>query len=175
VKNWKDYHNYRKYENTDGSYTFVIYIDGEAIEVNEEIYTEYAQISRKMKYMELDLKRDRVKQDANRKTVKDSAGLPIVLPEREMSLDRLIDDLWEFPSNDPSLEEIVCTPAESEEAELHRCITLLSVDEQALIKALFFEGKTERQYAEIIGISKTALHARKKKVLLKIKNFLLTS
>jgi len=53
--------------------------------------------------------------------------------------------------------------------ELRRSITMLEDDERLLVYALFFEGLTERQYAEKIGISKTALHARKIKVLNKIK------
>jgi len=168
MKNWQKDRNYRKFENADGSFTFVVTVDGEDVEVSEKVYRECAKTERKMEYMELDLKRDRVLQDADGKAVMGDDGLPVVLPEREVSLDKLIGEDWDFPSAEPSPEDIVTDAIQIE--ELFRCLDLLEPDERALIDALFFRGETERVYAETLGISKTALHARKNKVLAKIKN-----
>jgi DNA-directed RNA polymerase specialized sigma24 family protein len=121
--------------------------------------------------IERGLKRNRVKQDEKGRTVRDKNGLPILLPEREVSLEKLIDEGWDYPTLEPSPEDSMLSVMFSEVAELHRCIALLNDDEQALIIALFFDGKTEREYAGFIGISKTALHARKVKAINKIKSF----
>jgi DNA-directed RNA polymerase specialized sigma subunit len=89
-----------------------------------------------------------------------------------VSLDKLIDGDWDFASDEPSPEEAILNPEGFEISELYRHISTLSDSEQALIKALFFKGMTERDYAKALGISKTALHARKVKVLGKLKIFL---
>jgi len=167
---WQKDRKYRKFENADGSFTYIVTVDGEDVEVSEEVYREYAKTERKMEYMELDLKRDRVLQDADGKAVIGGDGLPVILPEREVSLDKLIGEDWDFPDAEPSPEDIVADAIQIE--ELYRCLDLLESDERALIDALFFGGATERDYAETLGISKTALHARKNKVLAKLKSLL---
>ena len=40
------------------------------------------------------------------------------------------------------------------------------------IQALFFEEKTERQYADELGVYRNAVHVRKIKVLKKLKSLL---
>jgi len=46
MQNWHKYSNYRKRKNPDGSYTYTIIIDGEDVEVDKEIYTEYSAMAR---------------------------------------------------------------------------------------------------------------------------------
>ena len=171
MQNWKDYRNFRKRENADGSFTYTITVGGADVEVSAGIYEVYAQGGYKMENMELGLKRDRVLRDSDGKTVKDEHGNTVFLPEREVSLDRLMYEDWEFSSQQQSPEDAFISSAFSEEVELRRCLALLADDEHALVHALFYEGLTERKYAKILGISKTALHARKMKILTKIKNF----
>ena len=48
----------------------------------------------------------------------------------------------------------------------------MTPEEQALIQALFFEEKTERQYADELGVYRNAVHVRKMKVLKKLKKIL---
>jgi RNA polymerase sigma factor (sigma-70 family) len=170
MQNWQKSRNYRKYENPDGSFTYVVTVDGEEVEVSAEVYSVFAAAERKMEYMELDLKRDRVLQDADGRAVLDENGYPVALPEREVSLDKLIDEDWDYPSSESSPEDAVIGRLEID--ALHSCLDLLGADERELIGALFFKGLTEREYAKMLGISKTALHARKVKVLAKIKTLL---
>ena len=173
MQKWHEYHNYKRLKNDDGTITYIIMVDGVDVEVNEEIYRIYAKFSRKMRYMELDLKNDRVLQNADGKAVLGKDGLPIILPEREISLDKLCEEDWHFPSPSLTPEEVYFAHEYSDETKLRRCIRLLNYDEQALIEALYFAGLTERGYAEILGISKTALHARKLKALRKIKSLMI--
>ena len=163
--------NFKKHENVDGSFTYVITVDGEKVEVSKDIYAAYAEGGYKMENTEFGVKRDRVLKDSAGNAVRDENGNAVILPEREMSLDKLIEEDWEFASPILSPEEAVFSSEESETEELYRCIALLDDDEQALVQAIFFDGMTERKYAEKLGISKTALHARKIKILEKIKNF----
>ena len=168
MKKWQKNRNYRKHENIDGTTTYTILIDGQGVEVSEEVFTAYAASERQLEYIELDLKRDRTLQDANGKRVKDANGQPIKLPEREISLDKLLDEDWDYKSPEPSPEDAVVGQFEID--NLHELLDSLKPEERELINALFFEGMTEREYAKVLGISKTALHARKIKVLAKLKN-----
>lgn len=170
MQNWQKHRNFKKHENADGSFTYTITVDGETLEVSEEIYTTYAQGGYKMENMEFGFKYDRVLKGADGKAVRDDNGQAVILPEREVSLDRLIDEDWEYPSSGPSTEDTVLGQLDVE--ALYSCLDLLAVGERELITALFFNGLTEREYAGKLGISKTALHARKNKVLAKLKIFL---
>ena len=59
------------------------------------------------------------------------------------------------------------------EIEKLRLVLLqLNEEEYKLIKALFFENKTLREYAEKIGISHVAIHLRKQQILKKLKKLL---
>ncbi len=55
---------------------------------------------------------------------------------------------------------------------LHRCIDLLNSKEKELIQALYFQGLSERDYAEFEGVSQNAIHKRKKRILAKLKKFI---
>ena len=54
---------------------------------------------------------------------------------------------------------------------LHTALSLLAPEERALIQALFFEEKTERQYADELGVYRNAVHVRKMKVLKKLNSY----
>ena len=170
MQNWKKYSNYRKQENVDGSITFIITVDGEDVEVSEAVYKEYAAYSRKMKYMEFDFKNDRVVQGKDGKAIRDANGSTAMQSEREVSLDKLIDENWDFPSAELSAEEAVIKYLEVE--SLYICLDLLDAHEQELIQALFFDGLTEREYAVKIGVVQKTINNRKRKVLEKLKKLL---
>ena len=55
---------------------------------------------------------------------------------------------------------------------LKAALPLLSDSEQALIKALFFDGLSERQAAERNGVSQSAIHYRKGKILAKLRKLM---
>ena len=171
MQNWRSYNNFRKLKNSDGSVACLITVDGEDIAVSREVYVKYAKIGRKIKYMELDLKSDRVNQDASGKAVRDENGQPVLLPEREISLDKLIDEGWDYLSSAPSTESVVI--GKSEAQALYRSLDLLSTEERALIQMLFFEDMTERECAATLGITQKAVNKRKHKILEKLKKILL--
>ena len=166
MQNWRKTRNYRKIKNPDGSFTYLIKAEDKYVTVSEAVYTVYAQSERQLEYMTLDLKRDRVLQDADGKAVLDQNGQPVMLPEREASLDKLMDDEWDYPSSAPSPESAVLNQLEI--TALHQCLSSLDTDERALIEALFFEGLTERAYSEQSGIPQKTVNDRKNRILKKL-------
>lgn len=62
-----------------------IWIDGQLIEVTDEIYSVYMKGDRKMRYFEADLKSERVILDEDGHVLQ-------TVPSHEDSLDRLMDD-----------------------------------------------------------------------------------
>jgi RNA polymerase sigma factor (sigma-70 family) len=49
----------------------------------------------------------------------------------------------------------------------------LESDERNLLQALILDGMTEREYADVIGLSQKGVNKRKKKILAKLKNLVL--
>jgi RNA polymerase sigma factor (sigma-70 family) len=120
------------------------------------------------------LKHDRYMKDSHSRLVRDENGLPVKLPEREISLDRLLDEGWDYPSSEPSPEERLI--AEMEKAVLRRCIPSLPADEMEVILALFFsnggDGMTERECAAIIGVTQKTVNNRKRRALAKLREMM---
>lgn len=56
--------------------------------------------------------------------------------------------------------------------KLRSVLPLLTDDEKALIQAIYFEGMTERDYAEITGVYRNAVHKKKVRILEKLKKLL---
>ncbi|NLO86764.1 MAG: sigma-70 family RNA polymerase sigma factor [Clostridiales bacterium] len=166
MQNWRKTRSYRKIKNPDGSFTYLIKAEDMYVLVSKEVYTVYAQSERQLEYMALDLKRDRVLQGADGKAVLDQTGQPSMLPEREISLDKLMGEEWDYPSSTPSPETTVLDRLET--TALHQSLSSLAVEERTLIEALFFEGLTERAYSERSGIPQKTVNDRKNRILKKL-------
>ena len=147
-----------------------IWVRGQYVEVTDEVYMAYTQGDRKMRYFENDLKTERFVLGKEGQVVR-------VIPSREDSLDRLMDEnAQQFP-HEESVENTVLHKLEVD--KLHTALAMLTPEEamltpeeQALIQALFFEEKTERQYAEELGVYRNAIHVRKIRILKKLKKLL---
>ena len=142
----------------------IIRIQGRYIEVSDEIYDAYKKGERKMRYFEIDLKTERYALSNDTQSI-------CIIPSREDSLDRLRDEnSYQFSANEESVENIVLRKFDVD--KLHTALAMLTPEERALIQALFFEEKTERQYAEELGVYRNAIHVRKTKILKKLKKLL---
>lgn len=141
-----------------------LWIAGQFIEVTEEIYQVYMQGDRKMRYFETDLKIER--------TILDESGrIQQIIPSREDSLDRLVEDnARQFEDTRESVEDAVLRKLA--EDDLRRALIKLTDEEYALVYALFYEGRTERDYAKELGVSQVAVHKRKQRILKKLKGIL---
>lgn len=140
-----------------------IWVRGQYVEVTNEVYTAYMQGDRKMRYFENDLKTERF-------VLGEEGQVVQVIPSREDSLDRLMDENAQQFAHEESVESTVLHKLEVD--KLHTALTMLAPEEQALIQALFFEEKTERQYAEELGVYRNAIHVRKTRILKKLKKLL---
>lgn len=141
-----------------------LWVSGQFIEVTDEVYDAYMKGDRKMRYFESDLKAERFLLDKE-------GQIRQIIPSREDSLDRLMDDNAEqFADQQESVEDIVFRRFSIE--RLYAALELLTEKERSLINALFFDEMTEREVARVLGISQPAVHKQKNKILKKLKVFL---
>lgn len=133
-------------------------------EIAPEVMKLLKRSDRKMEYMEVDLKQGAFRQESSTQTA-------VFIPSREDSLERLQEeDKEEFTSTAPSPEEIAVHNDQLD--RLRKARTLLLPDEQALVKVLFDDGMSEREYAKMLGISQKAVNKRWHKVRAKLKKFM---
>lgn len=130
------------------------------IEIKPEILTVLKQSDRKMKYIEMELKMERFIHSQEKQTA-------VFLPSREDSYDRMCEEEhMQFVSDEDLPEDEML---HKEKIQLLRAALLkLEPDEAALIRALFYEGLSERKYAKQLGISQKGVNKRRKKVLDKL-------
>lgn len=122
------------------------------IEVTEDVYYAYFRMERQERWQEeKKQKNDVVSYDAldNGETVGVEA----------------IPDL-----TSPSMEETAI--ANELRERVRHAVAALPKAERELIRAIYFDGLTERDYAEITGMSQTGVSYRRRKILSKLKMFL---
>jgi len=141
-----------------------LWINGQFVEVTDEVYQVYMKGDRKMRYFETDLKIERM-------ILSEEGEVKRIIPSREDSLNRLSDDnARQFADTSESVEDIVLRRVAEE--DLHQALRKLNDEEYALIRAMFYDGLTERAYARILGVSQAAVHKKKMRILNKLKDFL---
>ena len=89
--------------------------------------------------------------------------------ESVISVQRLAEQEVQFAEEAESVEETALRKLQYE--QLHKALSLLPDDERELIDRLFFQGQTEREAAECMGIYRNAVHKRKNHILKKLKKF----
>lgn len=132
-------------------------------EASEEVIAVLKTTERKMQYQEYDLKVEQTVVDQERQTV-------TIIPSREDSYERLLDQDAQFAEDDASTEEQAIRNIQSQ--QLHKALYLLSDDERFLIEQLYFEERTEREISDERGIYHNAIHKQKNRILQKLKKIL---
>jgi len=120
-------------------------IDGEPIPVTEEVYRAY--------------KRPAWSERKRKETRK----------KKERSLDKFKDDGYDIP-DDTLVDEIVADKLLLD--MLMSALDELTAEERALINALFYDDKTQREAAREAGISQPAIIKRRDRILEKLKKLL---
>ena len=143
-------------KNCEERANYYLYIDGQAVSVSEQVYRAYQHYERKEEYFSYDLKTEKFQKET-----------ATFLPSREDSYERLLEKARQFAASGMSVEEQAVSSVWLE--ELLQC---LSADERVILHKLYFEDKSERNVSIELGISKTALHHRKVKLLQKLKKLL---
>ena len=122
------------------------------VEVAPEVYYAYFRMERQERWQEEKLQgHDVVSYDALDNT--ETVGVE-VLPDLRL----------------PSMEEVMMSRDIYE--KLHRAVEALPKEERDLIHAIYFEGKSEREYARILGISQNSTLKRRRKILSKLKKYM---
>ena len=142
MQNWQKDRNYRKRENLDGSFAYIVTIDGVDVEVSEAVYKAYSQADRRERYLDerdagLLLSLDRMDED----------GVPSFMTGRHAP-----------SAEDTAMREMLIGQAMS-------ALASLASEDKALIQAVVIDGVTEQEYAVTLGISQVAVHKRKKRIL----------
>jgi DNA-directed RNA polymerase specialized sigma24 family protein len=142
MENWHKRINYKKFKNSDGSFVYVITVDGMDVEVDAAVYEAYATSDRRERYC----------------AERDSGRL--------FSLDWLNKNGFAFisqqNSQESSVENLVIDRFLAE--QVVKAFHALSQDERELLLALVVQGVTEREYASRIGLSQNGVNKRNKKL-----------
>ena len=131
-------------------------------EADEAVLEVLKKSERKMQYQEYELKAEQ--------TVTDESGRTFTIPGREDSVERMEENGKQFISADDSVEDVIIKREEME--RLYAALSQLSKDEQKLIHEIYFENRTERELAQKMGVYRSVVHRKKRRIERKLKNIL---
>ena len=131
---------------------YMIKIQGDLIEVSEAVYYAYFHMERQERTQEEKKQRNEV-----------------------MSYDALDDGETLGMENiadmsTPSMDDLAI--AQELHDRLHHAVEALPKADRELIKAIYFDDLTEKDYAKAVGMSQTGVSYRRRKILSKLKLFL---
>jgi len=130
---------------------------------SEDVIAVLRQSERKMQYQEYDLKIEKF-------AVNEEKQKAFFIQSREDSLERLAEAEVQFRDENTNVEAAAIKTIMIE--KLLESLKLLTAQEYELIAALFYDGKTEREYAQGKGVYHNAIHKRKMRILRKLEKFL---
>lgn len=138
-----------------------LYYNGTIFKVSKEIYDYLKKNDSKMEYALKGRKIERVRK--NNKT-----GEKESLPSLEDSYERLQECNVQFQDSSIHLIDDVI-----EKITVMQLIESLAENERIIITMLYFDEFTEREVANSLKISRSALHKKKKHILEKLKKLLI--
>lgn len=142
---------------------FYLHIDGQSVRVSQEVYRVYKSAEEKEKYFSKRLKKGRFA------TGREGQGIDYI-PSREKSLEKLLEEGWEFAGPGESVEDAAVKSCLEE--ELKEAVRSLPEEERVLVEELFYLEKTEREVCDALHMAKTTLHRRKMGILAKLREHL---
>lgn len=142
-----------------GKNDYHLYINGQAVPVNEEVYRAYKHFERKEEYFTYDLKAEKF-----------SRRIASFLPSREDSYERLLEANQHFVIQEVSVQVQVEKLLDVE--IVRKALSFLNQEERELINLLFYQEKTEQEVGILLHISQQAVNKRKQAVLIKLRKLL---
>ncbi len=139
---------------------FIIYINGTAVEVSQDIYEFYKRSEWREDYYLLKRKQETFELDNEK-------GTFTVTPSKEDSLERLVESGKQFPDTAEAMEEQIIRSV-----WLKNALDKLSGRERFIIEKIYFDEITERDLARILGTSQVNLHKIKRRILIKLHKLL---
>lgn len=131
---------------------YYIKIPGALVEVTEEVYLTYYRMRRRCSAVQ------------EKDTYNGVSSYDALDTADMLGIDSIPD------VNASSVEDLAMDHLLRE--KLRMCLLQLTDPERHLILALYYEGKTEREYAEILGISQKGVNKRRHKVLDKLRRMM---
>ncbi len=131
---------------------YLIRVKGELVEVSKEVYLIYHKMKRRALYL---IEREKVHQ----------VCLFSNLDSDEITGEEMIPDM-----DSDSVEYIATKTLMAD--RLHECLKILNQRDRVLIPILFFDGKTEREAAEIYGVSHVAIHKKRVRILERLRKII---
>lgn len=131
---------------------YYLYPDGKRIEVTEELYRAFYKCKRREKYLE--------ERDQKHKLYHYS----------DLDTEELLgEEMFSYP-NEESIEERIVDRLLIE--SLLRCVGKLPEEDQELIHALYYQGKSERGCAEEFGFSQKTINNQRNRILDKLRDLM---
>ena len=156
MKKWQESRNYRRIKDKNGNIIAnIITIDGEDIEVTEEVFLAYSQSDRRERYITEEVEPGKLL--SLEKLQADGVPLEALGVELGNSAEDMV------------LEEELNTETERQKILLCTALATLDKDEQLLIEAQFFEQKSVRKYADELGVYHRTIVYRRDKLLEKLR------
>ena len=131
--------------------TFYLFVKGQKVEVSEEVYRAYVQPERKQR-----------KRDYRAKDKVKIASVEMLAENGIEIVDTSQDALTVIIEDEEHATEI---------AMLSKAISKLSERDQQVINLYYFEGKTQTEIAEILGVSQPAVLKMLKRILVEMANY----
>ncbi len=131
--------------------TYYLYVKGQRVEVSEEIYRAYVQPERKQRMREY--------------RAKDSISV--------ISIEGLSEKGFEIEDEtQDALTSLIENEEESElKAVLLKALSQLKERDRKIMQMVYFEGKSQKEVADILGLDKTYVSRRIKEILNILKKF----
>lgn len=152
-------------EKKDNKYT--LKVKGKEVEVNEEIYRAYIRPVQAEQRQKRRAWKCRVLSKSGNyyvRCTKKCETCPYYLAGNSAlgnvtSLDRLVDCEVEIEDKNSDFEAdyIEQQTIKEEYAELHKVIRQLTSRQQEIVKMIYFEGKTQKEVAKVLGITQGAV------------------
>lgn len=155
---WQESRNYRRFKDESGEVVCrVITVDGQDVEVSEEVFLAYSQAERRERYVE---EYERGKVISLDRSLVDGVSL------RKLGIEPV----------ESAEDTTIALESESEFAKLllalPEALSELSCADKELIEALYFKGMFAREYARQQNVYHRAIIYRRDKVLCKLQQLL---
>ncbi len=158
--------------------SFYLWIKGQKVEVSEEVYRAYVRPIRNEQRKEKYDNRCLVPRTVKGKTIyvrcmkdcRECEKAHNAFNRRIVSLELITESGVEFEDTSPNLEEQMIA---KEQAELVRnALQQLREVDRRMMELIYFEGKTQRETAEILGWREHYVSFRVRRILKELKKFL---
>lgn len=131
---------------------YIIKINGELINVSEEVYLTYYRMESRARYLD-------------QKDIRNGKTLYSNLDTDEITGEEAIPDLEAESVEDAAIRKVMAD-------KLHQCLDLLLANERELLIEIYFNEKSEVQIAKEMGMLQRTLNYRKHNILKKLQKMM---